>query len=149
MNDFLFTTIRKLGNETLQHKLQERINNTEKQPESKQCPHCHQSSYPVIPIVGLDNAYTRGARRLIAFADGNYYDRKASEMLKEFGCFAISHVTVADKATEISDEIHAKLTDCNEEVRKVFQDAEAKLNLRLMERSPTSVTLTAYTTGRR
>ncbi|MDR3109190.1 MAG: hypothetical protein LBU65_05820, partial [Planctomycetaceae bacterium] len=39
MDDFLFTAIRKLGNETLQHKLQERINNTEKQPESKQCPH--------------------------------------------------------------------------------------------------------------
>ena len=40
MDDFLFTAIRKLGNETLQHKLQERINNTEKQPESRQCPHC-------------------------------------------------------------------------------------------------------------
>jgi hypothetical protein len=125
-DDFLFTAIRKLGNETLQRKLQERINNTEKQPESKQrphrkktqdhdtkektvtasnghfrvhfkrcrCPHCHQSSYPVIPIVGLDNAYTRDARRLIAL-----------------------------------------LQDCNEDVRKVFQDAEAKLNSRLMERS--------------
>jgi hypothetical protein len=35
-DDLLFTAIRKLGNERLQHKLQERINNAEKQPESKQ-----------------------------------------------------------------------------------------------------------------
>jgi hypothetical protein len=126
MDDFLFTAIRNLGNETLQHKLQERINSVEKQPEAKQCPHCkktqvhnkkektftssnghfqvhfhrcrcphcHQSSYPVMPIVGLDNNYTRGARRLIAFDDGNYSDRKAAELLKEFGCFTLSHVTV-------------------------------------------------------
>jgi hypothetical protein len=73
------------------------------------------SSVAVIPIVN---------RCLIAFADGNYSDRKASEILKEFGCFTLTHVTVADKVIEISDEIHAKLTDCNEEVRKVFQEAE-------------------------
>ncbi|MDR3108784.1 MAG: hypothetical protein LBU65_03730, partial [Planctomycetaceae bacterium] len=97
MDDFLFTAIRKLGNETLQH-TSRTYQQHRKQPESKQCPHCkktqvhdtkektvttsnghfrvhfkrcrcphcRQASYPVLPIVGLDNAYTRGARRLIA-----------------------------------------------------------------------------------
>jgi hypothetical protein len=46
MDDFLFTAIRKLSNETLEHKLQERINRVEKQCEAKQCPHCKKNVRP-------------------------------------------------------------------------------------------------------
>jgi hypothetical protein len=87
------------------------------------CPHCRQTSYPVLAFVGLNNDDTRGARRLIAFAAGNYSDRQAAELLKEVGCFTLSHSTIGNKATEIADEIDAKLQN-NNEIRKVFQEAK-------------------------
>ncbi|GHT30483.1 hypothetical protein FACS1894214_0420 [Planctomycetales bacterium] len=46
MDDFLFTAIRKLAAETLEKKIQERINVAEQTDEAKQCPHCKKNGSP-------------------------------------------------------------------------------------------------------
>ncbi|GHT46517.1 hypothetical protein FACS189454_07790 [Planctomycetales bacterium] len=56
-------------------------------------------------------------------SNGNYSDRNTTELLKEAGCFTLSHVTVGSKATEIADEIDTALQN-NNEIRKVSQEAK-------------------------
>ncbi|GHT46513.1 hypothetical protein FACS189454_07780 [Planctomycetales bacterium] len=46
MDDFLFTAIRQLATETLEKKIQERINAAEQTNEAKQCPHCKKNASP-------------------------------------------------------------------------------------------------------
>ncbi|GHT16559.1 hypothetical protein FACS1894189_0540 [Planctomycetales bacterium] len=46
MDDFLFTAIRKLAAETLEKKIQERINAAEQTDAAKQCPHCKKNGSP-------------------------------------------------------------------------------------------------------
>ncbi|MDR3109760.1 MAG: hypothetical protein LBU65_08745, partial [Planctomycetaceae bacterium] len=52
----------------------------------RRCNSCRQYSFPVEVLLGLDNDYTRGARRLIAFAAAKSSYELAAFQLKEFGC---------------------------------------------------------------
>ncbi|GHT17645.1 hypothetical protein FACS1894189_3930 [Planctomycetales bacterium] len=51
----------------------------------RHCNGCRQYSFPVEVLLGLDNNYTRGARRLIAFAVAKSSCETAAFQLKEFG----------------------------------------------------------------
>jgi hypothetical protein len=62
----------------------------------RRCNSCGAYSFPVEVLLGLDNNYTRGARRLIAFAVGKSSYETAAFQLREFGCISISHQTVSN-----------------------------------------------------
>ncbi|GHT27989.1 hypothetical protein FACS18942_07980 [Planctomycetales bacterium] len=74
-------------------------------------------------LLGLDNNYTRGARRLIAFAVAKSSYETAAFQLKEFGCITISHQTVSNLVPSLSDEVQSKLAN-NADVRQAFQEAK-------------------------
>jgi polyhydroxyalkanoate synthesis regulator phasin len=46
MDDYLFIAIRQLAAETLEKKIQDRINAVEQTAEVKQCPHCKKNGSP-------------------------------------------------------------------------------------------------------
>jgi hypothetical protein len=73
-------------------------------------------------LLGFDNNYTRGARRLIAFAVAKNSFETAAFQLREFGCITVSHQTVSNLTEPLSDEVAGRLTD-NGAVRKAFQEA--------------------------
>lgn len=89
----------------------------------RRCNSCRKYSFPVEGLLGLDNDYTRGARRLIGFAAAKSSYETASFQLKEFGCLTISHQTVGNLVASLSDEVSSKLAN-NVAVRKAFQEAE-------------------------
>ncbi|GHT25701.1 hypothetical protein FACS18942_01410 [Planctomycetales bacterium] len=74
-------------------------------------------------LLGLDNNYTRGARRLIAFAVAKSSYETAAFQLKEFGCITVSHQTVSNLVSSLSDEVQSKLAN-NAGVCKAFQEAK-------------------------
>ncbi|GHT15944.1 hypothetical protein FACS1894170_13450 [Planctomycetales bacterium] len=74
-------------------------------------------------LLGLDNNYTRGARRLIAFAVAKSSYETAAFQLKEFGCITVSHQTVSNLVPSLSDEVQSKLAN-NADVRQAFQEAK-------------------------
>jgi hypothetical protein len=73
--------------------------------------------------LGFDDNYTRGARRLIAFAVGKSSYELAAFQLTEFGCIRISHQTVSNLTEALSDEVAVKLHH-NGAVRQAFQEAK-------------------------
>jgi N-acyl-D-aspartate/D-glutamate deacylase len=57
----------------------------------RRCNSCGTYSFPVEVLLGFDNNYTRGARRLIAFAVAKSSYETAAFQLREFGCITVSH----------------------------------------------------------
>jgi hypothetical protein len=86
----------------------------------RRCNSCRQYSFPVEGQIGLDNDYTRGARRLIAFAAAKSSYELAAFQLKQFGCLTVSHQTIDNLVASLSDEVSRKLAN-NAAVRKAFQ----------------------------
>ncbi|GHT47894.1 hypothetical protein FACS189454_10350 [Planctomycetales bacterium] len=74
-------------------------------------------------LLGLDNNYTCGARRLIVFAVAKSSYETAAFQLKEFGCITVSHQTVSNLVPSLSDEVSGKLAN-NACVRQAFQEAK-------------------------